>query len=351
MPDDTFTPPVRDYHTKHERDDHAPNQALHDALTAAFDTADDSDHVTVNLMASHAPGEKPHDPTYEVRVESRNEGMGHPMIPTPVRRLVDRNDAKITGVVECSDDHLVVSLRPIEARVEPVEVEYRHVPDDFIHRRDAAQIVAGLAEEIEPDGDTTSPAIEDAVEAARDAARWLNDDVDVWEGPTDERVSDAAKGTTRRITHSDADADDEDVFVPDASPGELADVLNHFIHRADVPPNYSTLSILPAIRDRLRSIKDATDGTRIPCGCGDFAVEVPDGSTPPSIDVEAHDTGFPKTRPAESAVRSYVERRLPDAAEDVDAGVIADMVENFVVSDSVWGKNAVFKHDDTGADE
>lgn len=134
MGDHTFKPPVRDYHTKHVREDHAPNQALHDALHAAIGT--DNDGPTVNLMGSHASGEKPHEPTYEVWVESTNDGLGHPQIPDVVRRMVDRNDAKITGVVECSDDHLIVSLRPVETRVEPVEVETRHIPDRFVDVND-----------------------------------------------------------------------------------------------------------------------------------------------------------------------------------------------------------------------
>ena len=125
VPSEYQVPGVADRFTRRVHDGHDENEILHDTLKAAFDSAEDSDRVTVNLMGSHAPGEKDHRPTYHVRVESRNSGMGHPMIPKPVRTLVERQDAKLTGVVECSDDHLVVSLRPITTRVEPITVKKR----------------------------------------------------------------------------------------------------------------------------------------------------------------------------------------------------------------------------------
>lgn len=109
---------------KRVREDHAPNQALHDVLRES-DTIDQTD-----LMASHGPGEKPNGPrpTYHVWAEFRNDGGGHPVIRDPVRTLVDRDSVKLCGVVECSDDHLIVSLRAIERTVEPIMVTPSDLP-------------------------------------------------------------------------------------------------------------------------------------------------------------------------------------------------------------------------------
>ena len=127
---DTFRPvSVDDRFDKRVRDDHAPNQALHDALRAA---AEDDDRIhSVNLMGSHAPGNKHKgEPRYHVRVDVRNEGMGHPVLGATVAgRMVERGDVRIEDVVECSDDHLVVSLRPRETRVEPIDVPVSDIPD------------------------------------------------------------------------------------------------------------------------------------------------------------------------------------------------------------------------------
>jgi len=129
-PPDTFRPfSVADRHTKRVRDDHAPNQALHDAIAAA---AEDDDRIgAVNLMGSHEFGNRHKgEPRYNVRVEVVNGGMGHPVVgATFVGRLIDRRDVHVTDVAECSDDHLVVCLRPIEARVEPIDVRVDEIPD------------------------------------------------------------------------------------------------------------------------------------------------------------------------------------------------------------------------------
>lgn len=138
---DTFRPvSVDDRFRKTVRDDHAPNAALHAAIKAA---AEDDDRIhSVNLMGSHAPGNKHKgEPRYNVRVDVRNEGRGHPVLgATVVGRLVDRGDVRITDVVECSDDHLVVAIRPIETRVEPIDVPVDDIPDDvFEDRADHAE--------------------------------------------------------------------------------------------------------------------------------------------------------------------------------------------------------------------
>ena len=150
---DTFRPvSVDDYFRRTVRDDHAPNAALHDAIKAA---AEDDDRIaSVNLMGSHAPGEKPHEPTYHVRVAFENGGMGEPSTgPTFVGRLMERGKVrclKAYGGGKYADvdvepdlsaeeatkktihdavDRLTVHLRPVETRVEPVEVPVRDVPD------------------------------------------------------------------------------------------------------------------------------------------------------------------------------------------------------------------------------
>lgn len=126
---DTFRPfTVDDRHTKRVRDDHAPNAALHAAIRAA---AEDDDRIqSVNLMATHAPGNPDKGkPRHNVRVDVRNDGIGHPTLgDTVVGRLVDSRDVRISDVVECSDDHLVVAIQPIEKQVEPIQVPVADIP-------------------------------------------------------------------------------------------------------------------------------------------------------------------------------------------------------------------------------
>jgi len=136
MPPDTFRAvSVADRFRKTVRDDHAPNAALHSAIKAAAE--DDGMIHSVNLMGSHAPGNREKgEPRYTVRVDIRNDGMGHPVLgATIVGQLVDRGDVRITDVVECSDDHLVVSIRPIETRVEPINVPVGDIPDRVFEDR------------------------------------------------------------------------------------------------------------------------------------------------------------------------------------------------------------------------
>ena len=135
LPDTFRAVSVDDRFRKTVRDDHAPNAALHSAIKAAAE--DDGMIHSVNLMGSHAPGNREKgEPRYTVRVDIRNEGMGHPVLgATIVGRLVDRGDVRITDVAECSDDHLVVSIRPIETRVEPVNVPVDDIPDRVFEDR------------------------------------------------------------------------------------------------------------------------------------------------------------------------------------------------------------------------
>lgn len=130
-PEEYRVPEVGDRVIRRVHDSHDPNQVLHDTLQAAFGPGEDT--PTCNLMASHAPGEQPGRPTYQVWVESRNDGGGHPIIPTPVRRLIERGDAVMTGVAECSDDHLIVTLRAVTTRVKPITVE-KHAVRRLAHR-------------------------------------------------------------------------------------------------------------------------------------------------------------------------------------------------------------------------
>lgn len=141
----TFRPHgVPDRMVRRVRDDHAPNEALHDALRATDNFA------STNLMASHAPGEKDHDPRYHVRVTIENGGHGDAGVgPTVLGDLIDRGDVTVTdvfsastwhanpddpndvqGAIDAHADRLVVCVRPVEVRVEPIEVDYDDVPDD-----------------------------------------------------------------------------------------------------------------------------------------------------------------------------------------------------------------------------
>lgn len=153
---DTFRPvSVDDYFRRRVRDDHATNAALHAAIKAA--AADDDRIASVNLMGSHAPGEKDHEPRYHVRVTFANGGMGEPSTgPTFVNRLIEKGDVRVTkayggakyddvdvepglsaeeavrSTIAQATDELTIHLRPVETRVEPVEVPVRDVPDDVV---------------------------------------------------------------------------------------------------------------------------------------------------------------------------------------------------------------------------
>lgn len=150
---DTFRPTtVADRFTKHVRDDHAANSALYNAIAAAAE--DDDRIIRTNLMSSHAPGEKPHDPRHYVVVEFVNGGQGTASAgPTFVQRLIDRDhvsvihaeasssfesdfdpwadDADVEGAVDALSDFLTLHLRPVETRVEPIDVPVRDIPDEL----------------------------------------------------------------------------------------------------------------------------------------------------------------------------------------------------------------------------
>ena len=156
---DTFRPArVDDRFRRRVRDDHAPNAALHASLRAAAEP--DGPIASVNLMGSHAPGEKPHEPTYHVRVTIENDAMGEPSTgPTILQELIERDDVTVTkayggaryddvdvkaGVsaeeaasktIHDAVDYITVHIRPVEKRVEPIEVRVRDIPDRVFEER------------------------------------------------------------------------------------------------------------------------------------------------------------------------------------------------------------------------
>ena len=106
---------------------HASNQVLHDVLREA-----ESVH-NVNLMADKANVDEPPSgvpPKHYVLVEFRHEGIGHPVVRDPVKSLIERDDVRLLDVVECSDDHFIIKIRPVESEVSPVTVKRRDIPDE-----------------------------------------------------------------------------------------------------------------------------------------------------------------------------------------------------------------------------
>lgn len=135
--DDTFTPPtVPDRIERRARDDHAPNAALHDALSAtdAFDS--------VTLMASHAPSERDDKgrERYHVTVSIHSDGHGPAdFAGTPLAGMIDNNDVRVVDLFASTDDSdpdgpavtkLTAYVRPVETTVEPVDVPVDDVPLD-----------------------------------------------------------------------------------------------------------------------------------------------------------------------------------------------------------------------------
>lgn len=181
-----------DYFRKTRKTDHATNAALHATLKAVADR-DDSTIANVNLMASHAPHGAERrakgEPRYEVVVDIENAGMGEASIgDTIIADLIARGDVAVTDVhaaarynevtvhegdvdvveaveatCEQAVDRLTVHLNPIETRVEPVEVPYSAVPDDFAELDDVERVAARiLAKVVDTYGSNTVRAFETA---------------------------------------------------------------------------------------------------------------------------------------------------------------------------------------------
>lgn len=384
--DDTFRPHSIDARFRRRvRDDHAPNAALHAALRTAVDPHD-GPITAVNLMASHAPGEKPHGPRYHVGVTIENSGAGEPSTgPTVLQELIDRDDVKVIkahggarfgdvtvdddvadGLADAVDetirqsvDRLFVNVRPIEVRVEPIDVPYDDLPDDVVREAEVAHVLSSVADEFDDHADdavdvgggqsTTTTVWSQAADRIRELAREYNDGFDVWDGPDDDRTDDDVADPDDvedpfAFHHSDtsavADPDDYDVIsgnltietnFPDDPPIVTGDVkadrdVDDYVDLSDynVPNSAEATDVdrhaVGAPWARLRVYADdmsnrdvvrenerfvglpegvevvvehveAADGSRIVCGCGDYAVTVPEGTQPPSIDVVCPECG------------------------------------------------------------
>lgn len=159
-PPKTFRPyNIPDRFEQRVRDDHAPNQVLHDVISE-LDGVDNA-----NFLGTHAPGEQDHAPRHYVTATFRNEGVGHPTICPEVQTLIDRDAVKLIGVAECDDDRLTVKLRPIERTVEPIEVEYDALPDDVFDLDDVERIVDEVADEHKPPFSKALHVVVEAFEA------------------------------------------------------------------------------------------------------------------------------------------------------------------------------------------
>lgn len=163
-PPKTFRPAtVDDRFERRVRDDHAPNQVLHDVLSE-LDSVDNT-----NFLGTHAPGEQDGRPRHYVTATFVNKGMGHPTISPEVQALIDRDAVKLVGVYRCSDDELVVELRPIERTVEPVEIRYDDLPNDVFDLDDVERIIDDVAHGYNPNT-AASLVFKDVVEAFEDYA-------------------------------------------------------------------------------------------------------------------------------------------------------------------------------------
>ena len=281
---DTFRPvSVDDSFDKRVRDDHAPNQALHDALRAA---AEDDDRIhSVNLIGSHAPGNTHKgEPRYHVRVDVRNDGMGHPVLGATVAgRMVDRGDVRIEDVVECSDDHLVVSLRPRETRVEPIDVPVSDIPDRVLEREVEVDLTdlktLSQGRPVDKGSVTVTPS-EGTVERLQDAARCFEHSDDF---PVDLMPNVAAWSLRRHPVEPIAEwvEDNRDVFdTPGTLTPEGVDSVAGMI--ADAIAAYGEDEVLYG---------DDPETVFVPCGCGDYRVGFPSGEVPDSFDVVCPECG------------------------------------------------------------
>jgi len=287
---DTFRPvSVDDRFDNRVRDDHAPNQALHDALRAA---AEDDDRIhSVNLMGSHAPGNKHKgEPRYNVRVDVRNDGMGHPVLGATVAgRMVDRGDVRITDVAECSDDHLVVCLRPRECRVEPIDVPVSDIPDDVlgVSERTVAAFLGDVDTRLHEELRSVAP-LRVFRDVMRDYKHALPD-------PDREGADDRLQSLDVRL--SDFPDGWRDEAVGPSAPIGLVESLEDLAAEYDKaaknrgedrgePWRRAASDIRVALDDHVPG-----DTVEAPCGCGDYSVTFPSGDVPDSFDVVCPECG------------------------------------------------------------
>ena len=312
----TFRPPVDDYFRRHVRDDHAPNAALHSTLRALAES--DASRVTnVNLMASHGPGEKDHAATCEVVVDIENGGAGTAATGgTIVSKLVDYGDVVITdaessSIVPESDaydgdgdypvDRLTVRLRPVETRVEPVEVPTRFIPDEYTAidtlRRDAATTLRTAIDDHGVNDTTRIAAKALATVLCVNAPDSDYDDVEPDAAPSTEYYD-----LLERADVDFEDADDHGYADEDfaALVDELEDLASELEKQGSnrgedlgAPYRRAASDIRVALDNHAPNpFPDATPGfvdadphdlVVVACGCGDYSVKVP--STPEAIDV------------------------------------------------------------------
>jgi len=231
--DDTFNPTrTPDRFRRRVRDDHAPNAALHSALRAV---TEDDERASVNLMGSHAPGEKPQEPRYHVRLSLENAAGGQPSTgETIVDNMVARDDVVITkayggarfddvtvhddtwrgddptppddiidaveSTMKQSVDRLTVHLRPVETRVEPVEVRYDDLPTGVVGKDSVRDTLVAFADRLRCQFDDVETADEAAKRLSEFARDTFGDGFDDWDGPADERTEDAAE-VLRDVRH------------------------------------------------------------------------------------------------------------------------------------------------------
>lgn len=217
----------RDRMNRRVRDDHAPNAALHATLRALAE-ADGSPIANVNLMASHAPGEKPDagKPTHYVSVDIENAGAGSAATyGTVIRKLIRYDDvvirdAEATSIPPESDAHpgdtdyaldrLTLNLRAVETTVEPIEVRYRDLPSDVLEfdtvRRNARMV---LDHAIDEEGSNAR-----TYEAARCLATMLA----VIAPDTDDRSFDNDAASRKQLDHL-LDATDHDFGFEESPDG------------------------------------------------------------------------------------------------------------------------------------
>lgn len=360
---DTFHPPTVDNRFRRTvRDDHAPNAALHSAIEAAAEY--DDRIASVNLMGSHAPGEKDHAPSHYVSVTFANGGGGDASTgPTFVGDLMERGKVRCLkafggatyrdvdvepgliseevarSTITQATDELTVHLRPVETRVEPVEVPVRDVPDDVVGVSEdtvaafLGDVDARLHEELR----SVSPlrvfrdVAEDYGDALPDPDR---DGADTRLQPLGERLSDFPDGWRDKEVAPSVPVDMVEAFedlaarydklasngiTDETSPEDVAERAASDIRVAlddnvgdsgspDRPPvgpieewvednQHAFLSDKGDAREVAEEIADtiversAEDTTRIPCGCGDYHVDVPAGTQPEAIDVVCPECG------------------------------------------------------------
>lgn len=327
---------VPDRFEKHVRDDHASNAALHSVLRT------DDDFASVNLMGSHAPGEKDQRPRYHVRITVENPRMGEPSTgATVIDELAKRGDVRILkayggaryddvtvedetgrgndptpddvvdaveGTIDGAVDYITVHVRPVEKTVEPITITPNDLPGEYV----------------------------DIGDVEHTAARTLRKVIDE-HGVDSDRAHEAARSLATVVAvHGDPDDD-------------AGGVYDRIWSNAGADPETGETSAVRPVEDGF--LFEAPDDERTRSLFGAYLADADVDQIGATSDPVSEDVVFPQTRPPVEPIREWVaENRevfdAPGTLTEAGPKAIADQI-----ADAIERHNTCGTTDEAGAGE